>query len=168
MREPCSHEHTLSGVAMGLEQTCIAASPCWQVLAVPCSKVAPEALSPACAAQVHLRHGSIASLALEDGVWHIAGSSGGAATADRVFLATGSHPRDDQLYPGPDVLPLDDALILSKPKGEPGSRRWVSTVAAWTCWQLGGIAINHQLCLSHNLAWQYQACIQQQHATPLS
>ena len=67
--------------------------------------------------QVHLRQGSIAKLALQGNKWHISGEGGASATAERVFLATGSHPRDDQLYTGPRVLPLDDALIPSKLKG---------------------------------------------------
>ena len=69
------------------------------------------------ASQVHLRQGSIAKLALQGDTWHVSGEGGALATAERVFLATGSHPRDDQLYPGPRVLPLDDALIPSKLRG---------------------------------------------------
>jgi len=42
-------------------------------------------------------------------------------TADKVFLATGSHPKDDQLYPGLTILQLDDALIPSKLSG----RSWM-------------------------------------------
>lgn len=60
------------------------------------------------------RRGVISSLALSNGIWDI---NQGLLTADRVFLATGSHPRDDQLYPGPTVVPLDDALIPSKLSG---------------------------------------------------
>lgn len=64
--------------------------------------------------QVHLRQGLISSLAFADGVWHI---NDIGVTADKVFLATGSHPKDDQLYPGLPVIDLDDALIPSKLKG---------------------------------------------------
>ncbi len=67
-----------------------------------------------CMAQVKARRGVISSLALNNGIWDI---NQGLLTADRVFLATGSHPRDDQLYPGPTVVPLDDALIPSKLSG---------------------------------------------------
>ena len=70
-------------------------------------------------AQVHMRQGSIAKLALQNNQWHITGSNGAAASAERVFLATGSHPSDSQPYPGPEVIGLDDALIPSKLKGAP-------------------------------------------------
>ena len=65
-------------------------------------------------AQVKARQGVISSLALHNGVWDV---NDGLLTADRVFLATGSHPRDDQLYPDLTTVPLDDALIPSKLSG---------------------------------------------------
>ncbi|KAL0048969.1 hypothetical protein WJX82_003445 [Trebouxia sp. C0006] len=74
-----------------------------------------EALHQHHADKVKARRGVISSLALSNGIWDI---NQGLLTADRVFLATGSHPRDDQLYPGPTVVPLDDALIPSKLSGQ--------------------------------------------------
>ena len=88
--------------------------------AIPCGLCnKAHTLTCECCLQVHMRHGSIASLALQKHSWHITGSDGAAATAERVFLATGSHPSDSQPYPGPEVIGLDDALIPSKLKGAP-------------------------------------------------
>lgn len=74
-----------------------------------------ESLHQHHADQVKARRGVISSLALNSGIWDI---NQGLLTADRVFLATGSHPRDDQLYPGLTNVPLDDALIPSKLSGQ--------------------------------------------------
>ena len=50
----------------------------------------------------------------KNGTWSI---NSGQAFADRVFLVTGSHPKDDSPYPKVSSIALDDALIPSKVKG---------------------------------------------------
>lgn len=64
--------------------------------------------------QVTLRKGIVDSLSLHDDIWSV---NNGVAFAERVFLVTGSHPRDESPYPDIPVMELDDALIPSKLAG---------------------------------------------------
>lgn len=66
--------------------------------------------------QVCLQRGAVDSIALENGVWNI---NHGKASADCVYLTTGSHPKDHISYPGLAKLALDDALIPSRLAGKP-------------------------------------------------
>lgn len=64
--------------------------------------------------QVELRRGHVSTLDHANGSWSI---NKGQAFADTVYLVTGSHPRDQQLYPGLKHLSLDHALIPTKLTG---------------------------------------------------
>ena len=54
------------------------------------------------------------SLDQQDGLWSI---NNGQASAEHVFLVTGSHPKDESPYPSVACLALDDALIPKKLAG---------------------------------------------------
>lgn len=61
-----------------------------------------------------MQRGRVDSLALTNGVWHI---NGDQATADRVFLALGSHPKEASPQHCAEAMALDDALMPSKLSG---------------------------------------------------
>ena len=73
-----------------------------------------QAKSGAVSAQVFLRRGKVDSLDLQDGRWNV---NQGQALAERVFLTTGSHPKDHNPHKNVISLPLDDALIPTKLSG---------------------------------------------------